>query len=517
LINTKNSIFLVAVLFCFSFAQYSFGHGLGSVESDLLEINGDYLKIKIDTDPDVLDGNEKEISFTISTINDSTGSVIDDVLYHVDFINPQTNQSIISFDAKSVSEKLYTKIIPSENVDFSGDVVENHFIGTENSPLRISAPLFLQGGLVQVNVSLKSLDSVPVNGNSTFENLLTIGQYIPFEITDDVSHNLMFATYFDRIDKFEFETNSKKLSAYMPFNWDRKFIEKIPFVHSEFYIPKEMSIFNDHEILMYVNDIQVFGTIDRSVDDEIVVHFLIPSKKLEKLSDSVTQKDVMVFTIESGKLRETQKQDAKLEDGDTVIVKSTEDYWKFYLTLQSDDAVQTNSQIKMNLEFRDPVTSTVISQIDYDLDLFLNGKNILSESRYASSGRDSIPIVFEQSGAVILRISNVNDFDTSGEFSFQIKEKKSEKSKVPDWVKNNAKWWSDGQVDDSTFTQGIGFLIKEKIITVSLPPTASSVAQDNVPDWVKNNAKWWSDGMISEDEFLRGINYMLENQIIQVK
>ena len=90
-------------------------------------------------------------------------------------------------------------------------------------------------------------------------------------------------------------------------------------------------------------------------------------------------------------------------------------------------------------------------------------------------------------------------------------------SKVPDWVKNNAKWWSDGQVDDSTFSQGIGFLIKENIIEIDNLPSSSGDSDQSVPEWVKNNAKWWADGMISEDDFLKGITYMVEKGIIRAQ
>ena len=38
---------------------------------------------------------------------------------------------------------------------------------------------------------------------------------------------------------------------------------------------------------------------------------------------------------------------------------------------------------------------------------------------------------------------------------------------VPDWVKNNAGWWADGQINDDTFVQGIQFLIKAGIIVVN--------------------------------------------------
>ena len=41
------------------------------------------------------------------------------------------------------------------------------------------------------------------------------------------------------------------------------------------------------------------------------------------------------------------------------------------------------------------------------------------------------------------------------------------KSLIPDWIKNNAGWWADGQIDDETFVQGIEFLVESGIINVS--------------------------------------------------
>ncbi len=89
--------------------------------------------------------------------------------------------------------------------------------------------------------------------------------------------------------------------------------------------------------------------------------------------------------------------------------------------------------------------------------------------------------------------------------------------KIPDWIKNNAKWWAEGQIGDSDFTNGIQHLMKEKIINIpDLPEQASEVAEEKVPDWVKNNAGWWADGLISEEDFLNGIKYLVEKGIIRV-
>ena len=91
---------------------------------------------------------------------------------------------------------------------------------------------------------------------------------------------------------------------------------------------------------------------------------------------------------------------------------------------------------------------------------------------------------------------------------------------IPSWIKNNAGWWADDQIDDFTFAQGIAFLIKNKIIQISdLPVTADGeiiIDEDIViPSWIKNNAGWWSSDDISDLDFLHGIKYLVESNIIE--
>ena len=37
---------------------------------------------------------------------------------------------------------------------------------------------------------------------------------------------------------------------------------------------------------------------------------------------------------------------------------------------------------------------------------------------------------------------------------------------IPNWIRNNAGWWADRQIDDETFVQGIQFLINERILRI---------------------------------------------------
>lgn len=42
------------------------------------------------------------------------------------------------------------------------------------------------------------------------------------------------------------------------------------------------------------------------------------------------------------------------------------------------------------------------------------------------------------------------------------------------------------------------------------------VARPKVPDWIKNNAEWFSQGAISEDDFVKGLEWMVNNGIIRI-
>ena len=43
----------------------------------------------------------------------------------------------------------------------------------------------------------------------------------------------------------------------------------------------------------------------------------------------------------------------------------------------------------------------------------------------------------------------------------------SNASEIPVWIKNNAGWWADGSIDDSSFVQGIQFLVQEGFMKIT--------------------------------------------------
>jgi len=89
--------------------------------------------------------------------------------------------------------------------------------------------------------------------------------------------------------------------------------------------------------------------------------------------------------------------------------------------------------------------------------------------------------------------------------------------KIPDWIRNNAKWWAEGAISDSDFVSGIQYLIKEEIMKIPQASYTTAVEESNeIPSWIKNNADWWSQGLISDDDFVKGIRYLVQQGILIV-
>jgi hypothetical protein len=86
---------------------------------------------------------------------------------------------------------------------------------------------------------------------------------------------------------------------------------------------------------------------------------------------------------------------------------------------------------------------------------------------------------------------------------------------IPIWIKNNAAWWSEQQIDDSDFVAGIEYLITNGIITVPGVEVGATTTSE-IPDWIKNNAGWWADSLITDEDFTEAMQWLVANGVIQI-
>jgi len=87
---------------------------------------------------------------------------------------------------------------------------------------------------------------------------------------------------------------------------------------------------------------------------------------------------------------------------------------------------------------------------------------------------------------------------------------------IPDWIKNNAKWWSLSQISDHDFARGLEFLVNEEIIKIPKDVESERQSEQQIPSWLRKNAGWWSQGLLSDEEFLKSIQYLINVGIISI-
>ena len=88
---------------------------------------------------------------------------------------------------------------------------------------------------------------------------------------------------------------------------------------------------------------------------------------------------------------------------------------------------------------------------------------------------------------------------------------------IPSWIKNVAGWWGNDEISEREFLAGIEWLINNNIILLEhVPCSITTSTSGSVPDWVKNNAKWWAEDLIEETDFINGIEYLIKKQVVGI-
>jgi len=76
-------------------------------------------------------------------------------------------------------------------------------------------------------------------------------------------------------------------------------------------------------------------------------------------------------------------------------------------------------------------------------------------------------------------------------------------------------WINEPLVTDKDFARAIEYLIQVEIIKIPYTEPGEETIS-SIPEWVKNNAGWWTDGTIDDGTFVNAIQYLIKEGLIQV-
>ena len=201
--------------------------------------------------------------------------------------------------------------------------------------------------------------------------------------------------------------------------------------------------------------------------------------------------------------------------------------------------------ILLNFDFVKPNNKAIQEHVDYKIKISSDGADIYGTTSltHSSTGSVSLPLILSERQIYDVKIEvygvlfqqtpmEVSSFkimsgtktiqsEFTSKDSLKInlainKDPSPDPKIIPEWVKNNAKWWALGLIDDESFVHAVSYLLQNKIVVIQDLPYPASWMDKNVPHWVKNNASWWADDLIKEDDFIKGIKFLVEKGVIQI-
>ena len=125
-------------------------------------------------------------------------------------------------------------------------------------------------------------------------------------------------------------------------------------------------------------------------------------------------------------------------------------------------------RIQLHIDYRVSVTSEeCVAYYPVSSPCYVFGP--MSRLLHTSPGSITIPVKFSENGSHLVHIEVEGILFqpiTLETATFTMNVGQAETS-IPGWIKNNAGWWADGQIDDGSFVSGLQWLISNGIMKIS--------------------------------------------------
>ena len=547
---------------------HAFAHGLGGDQAEPLTFGDMEVTVRTQLSPsDITVGDIDSANMQIRFFDTLTDTNLDKVTYRVEVW--QSGELLARNLFYDGDGRLDVKIKPksgcdenpietctvyggSEHVSAPGALyVQGASCTDDNLDIcarpSMTGPIFVKGGLYEIRVDIEAATSprTVLANPLTYETFVSVAQEQDFFIQTASAEEIPITikTYYDDVDNFKFDTSDNSISFDMPFDWSPDYVDLVQVVHEEVRVPKTFAPYAEgKQFKGYVNGVEINQKAllndPYSYDDTNIVHFLITKNDLVKINETLgsDNHDNLKMDLKLVPLAETSKSSTEFYLVDTTNYEQV----PTTVNISWDGKYGANQDIPFEFTFFDEnrdlikdlrYSYVVLDEFDQELARY-DGDDLVNPGIVSMEGIDIQEIYVPSEGQIrvdILVYGTGLDYDPKfagiGSAIIEIGPGSSnptfpvvEKTEIPGWIKNNAAWWADNQINDDTFIQGIQFLIKENILKI--PPTMQDSgigsSSNEIPGWIKNNAAWWADNQINDDTFIQGIQFLIKEGILRV-
>ena len=497
----------------------AYGHGVGSETFPPVDLDGKLVTLEVSSSTNDSDTNDDQ-QISISLIDFNSKVTLRDVTFLIK--SERGEQFLFEQEFKADNGFIVFNFISEETdsimvYEDDGDDLFGSLLGLESRMIHVKGPNLSEGGLYKLDVSILTADgySKKLDVPIIFNAGISIAQTSVHNFIDPNfgEQSIDVVTYYDEISDFQYDSNSKEIRYFMPFDWSESNINQTSVVHEELVIPKDFGDLLVSGFTMYINDIKLsedIVTIDDFFSDDRIVHFIIYQKELMNVLKNNPNQNGMDIVIKP--------------DRDYVHLSSVTENGQFrILTSWEPENLKSNSNAKIIFDVTDIFLKNRLVSTNYEFSMTQNDQIIFEQNGISTDvdgERNIIEFMIPEniSGIVNLNFKNLDNNNLAKATIPIIIDRvmnQNHEISIPDWIRNNASWWADGEIDDNTFIQGIEYMIKNQIIVIPTiqPETLES---KEIPSWIRNNASWWADGEIDDNTFIQGLEFLIQKGVIRV-
>ena len=491
---------LAALTFIPLFSDDVFGHGLGADQAPPIDFAGMLVTVSTMMTPsDITVGEVDRANLQIRFFDQGTDTNLESVTYRVQIFQAgellareifydkdgELNVQIRPQDQCFDPEPWRCTIYQGAREGISGGL----YAYGSGVPV-IQGPIFTKGGLYNISVviegatSPKTLVAEPLE----FNTFVSIAQDQYFSIPEAFGVPVTIKTYYDDVSNFGFKASDKSISFQMPFDWTPDYIELVAVVHEEIRVPKSYEPYSiENDFVGYVDGVQVDNRallVDPySSETENIIHFLVTGSELKRINDVLgpdhyDNKEMFFELVPQGQTTENGFS-TTFENGYKANVAWKRTYGAgsdipFQITF-FDDNGELLKDVNYAISLLDPNGQLIYLNVGDNTTPYLGVK--------AAEGIDTQTVYIASEGIHIMSLAltgtGITDWENpvfsnptfeigkAGESTAPIPELYKPETSIPGWIKNNAGWWADGQIDDGSFVSGLQWLISNGIMILT--------------------------------------------------
>lgn len=362
-----------------------YGHGLGGESLPPIFLEGRDVTLSINISPSTYEKGDSERYITLNLSESKSQALVEHVTF--DFELKKDGKQILKDRFHDDLGNLVIKVINknTDSIQIQGAKLSgiDAWMSSAAKPLTISGMVFDSGGLYEYTVQILTMDSDEnlLDEKTELAGAVSLTEKNTFEVIDskDNSQKINLISYFDSIKSFEF--NSGKIFFSMPFDWSQNF-DQLSVVHQEIQVPENFSEFLYTKYEAKINGILLNAdsvTIDDYSTEGRTIHIVASKSMLEEIREQAAEESDSIMNFELGPSKDV-----------TLPLEAITPDLRYRIFLSWDpQVIRQNQETVFHLKLEEMFTEKSEKQIEYDISLSQDGKQIFNKHVSGSANSEN--------------------------------------------------------------------------------------------------------------------------------